>query len=67
MLKEVRLRSEQLKSLQASKLDVQQASENFDRVTVQLKRIEFRFEQHANELLSLENWVEKYLPLKLQH
>jgi len=67
VLREVRLQSEQLKSLEASKLGVHQATETFDRVTVQFKRIEFRFEQHVNKLLSLENWVEKYLPLKLQH
>lgn len=32
-----------------------------------MRRLEWRHEEQRNELLSLENWVEKYIPLRLQH
>ena len=32
-----------------------------------MKRLEWKNEELKNEVKSLENWVEKYVPLRLQH
>jgi len=32
-----------------------------------MRRLEWKNEELRNDTMSLENWVEKYVPLRLQH
>ncbi len=46
---------------------MKEANERFDKVAAQINKINERNTEIANQQVSLENWVEKYLPLKLHH
>ena len=39
----------------------------FRKVTNMVKKLELKMEHSKNEMKSLENWVEKYQPLRLQN
>lgn len=58
-------RQTELTELAEVKCDWKEVDAQRDKVTVALKRIDFRLEELKNEALSLENWVEKYMPLRL--
>lgn len=49
------------------KLSQQEANQRFDKVACKLRKLKEEGGQLANQQVSLENWVEKYLPLKLHH
>lgn len=53
--------------MRETKQDQREAEEKDHEVRTLLKRTEWRLEQQANDFMSLENFVEKYIPLKVQH
>lgn len=67
-------RSEQLTSVEkeiieihAGKVSTTVAEHSFQKTAKKMKKLKTQAESINNQQISLENWVEKYLPLKLQH
>lgn len=50
-----------------SKLSTDVAQGIFMKTAKKLRKVKQRNEEISNQQVSLENWIEKYLPLKLQH
>jgi len=54
-------------NLQTVKLDIAQAEHSFKKVSAHLTKVNDRVETISNQQISLESWVEKYMPLRMQH
>jgi hypothetical protein len=50
-----------------SKVSTHAAEKSFGKVAKQIKKMKDTQMSIDNQQMSLENWVEKYLPLKLHH
>ena len=50
-----------------SKLSTDVAQGIFMKTAKKLRKVKQRNQEISNQQVSLENWIEKYLPLKLQH
>ncbi len=53
--------------LDAVKVSTAVAEHSFQKTAKKLKKMKEDHIEIKNQQISLENWVEKYLPLKLQH
>jgi len=59
--------TDKVSKMETSKMDTTRGEETFKKLTFVQRRLENNLEHAKNEMNSLENWVEKYLPLRLQH
>ena len=62
----VELGANKLTLIANEKYDMKDAVNFRNALEVVMKRFEFKTEEIKNEVLSLENYVEKYLPLRIQ-
>lgn len=61
----VELGANKLTLIANEKYDMKDALNFRNALEVAMKRFEFKTEEIKNEVLSLENYVEKYLPLRI--
>lgn len=48
-------------------MNIEDDSANRKRIEAHLKAVDINHEELKNQQMSLENWVDKYIPLKIQH
>ena len=59
------MRVDDLSKLESKKLDIKLSIETEKKLSVLIRRVEWKNEELRNDIVSLESWVEKYIPLKL--
>ena len=59
--------TDRVEKMEISKVEQKVSDHMFRKVTMMIKKLELVQEHSKNEMKSLENWVEKYQPLRLQN